>query len=204
MNRWRIHQSKCLGAAAINRLVGRFVVILQQFEIAFDRSINKSKKKGMTASDLTNAANLAGVLKLLSANSTELVKKGEKQLKPFLKQPACTEHLLNQIQNNEEIVVRHHAALLLKKKLGAFYPKFNAQLKAALKIHLLNLMLSEPDKGVRTSIAGCVAILAKAVFSTSEQWPELFSSLMQMSQDPSEDRRALNYNLLSQVSVYCT
>ena len=155
----------------------------------------------MTATDLTNAANLAGVLKLLSANSTELVKKGEKQLKPFLKQPACTEHLLNQIQNNEEIVVRHHAALLLKKKLGAFYPKFNAQLKTALKIHLLNLMVSEPDKGVRTSIAGCVAILAKAVFSTSEQWPELFSSLMQMSQDPSEDRRSLNYNLLSQVSV---
>jgi hypothetical protein len=46
MIRWRIHRSKCEEEAAIDQLVGRFVVALQQFEITLGRSINKSKKKG--------------------------------------------------------------------------------------------------------------------------------------------------------------
>ena len=151
-------------------------------------------------SDLTNPTNLGNVLSLLSANDTATVKKGEKQLKPFLKQPASAHHLLNQIQNSPNASVRHHAALLLKKKLVLFYPKFNKQNRGELKIHLLNLMVSEPDKGVRTAIAGAVATLAKGVFSNNEEWPELFSSLMRMSQDPNELLRALNYDLLAQVS----
>ena len=150
-------------------------------------------------SDLSNPVNLSNVLALLSANDTATVKRGEKQLKPFLKQAISAHHLLNQIQNASDVSVRHHAALLLKKKLVVFYPKFNKQQRSELKIHLLNLMVSEPDKGVRTAIAGAVATLAKGIFSTNEDWPELFSSLMQMSQDPNELLRALNYSLLAQV-----
>jgi hypothetical protein len=150
-------------------------------------------------SDLTNPVNLGNVLSLLSANDTATVKKGEKQLKPFLKQPASAHHLLNQIQNSQNASVRHHAALLLKKKLVVFYPKFNKQHRAEMKIHLLNLMVSEPEKGVRTAIAGAVATLAKAVFSNNEDWAELFGALLRMSQDPNEALRILNYDLLSQV-----
>lgn len=152
-----------------------------------------------TMSDLTNPTNLGNVLSLLSANDTATVKKGEKQLKPFLKQPASAHHLLVQIQNSQNPTVRHHAALLLKKKLVAFYPKFNKQNRAELKIHLLHTMVSEPDKGVRTAIAGAVATLAKGVFSHHEEWPELFASLLQMSQDANEGLRALNFDLLAQV-----
>jgi hypothetical protein len=149
--------------------------------------------------DLTNPENLSRVLSLLSANDTATVKKGEKQLKPFLKQAVSAHHLLNQIQNSPEATIRHHASLLLKKKLVSFYPKFNKQQRAELKLHLLHLMVTEQDKGVRTAIAGAVATLAKGVFSSNEEWPELFGSLLQMAQDPNESLRGLNYNLLGQV-----
>lgn len=155
-------------------------------------------------SDLTNPTNLGNVLSLLSANDTATVKKGEKQLKPFLKLPASAHHLLVQIQNSQNSSVRHHAALLLKKKLVVFYPKFNKQNRAELKIHLLHTMVSEPDKGVRTAIAGAVATLAKGVFSNHEEWPELFASLLQMSQDANEGLRALNFDLLAQVPYKVT
>lgn len=150
-------------------------------------------------SDLTNPVNLGNVLSLLSANDTAAVKRGEKQLKPFLKQPASAHHLLNQIQNSQNVSVRHHAALLLKKKLVAFYPKFNKQHRMEMKVHLLNVMVSEPEKVVRTAVAGAVATLAKGVFSHNEEWPELFSALMRMSQDPNEQLRVLNFDLLAQV-----
>eukprot|EP01032_Pedospumella_encystans_P029078 gene29078-32838_t len=151
-------------------------------------------------SDLTNPTNLGNVLSLLSANDTATVKKGEKQLKPFLKQPASAHHLLVQIQNSQNPSVRHHAALLLKKKLVVFYPKFNKQHRAELKLHLLHTMISEPDKGVRTAIAGAVSTLAKGVFSAHEEWPELFASLLQMSQDANEGLRVLNFDLLAQLA----
>lgn len=155
-------------------------------------------------SDLTNPVNLGNVLALLSANDTATVKKGEKQLKPFLKQPACAHHLLNQIQNSQNVSVRHHAALILKKKLVVFYPKFNKQHRAEMKIHLLNLMVSEPEKAVRTAIAGAVATLAKGVFTHNEEWPELFAALLRMSQDPNEGLRTLNFDLLAQVKTALT
>jgi len=150
--------------------------------------------------DLTDPNNLSTVLSMLSANDGATVKKGEKMLKPFLKQPASSHHLLRQIQGSENVNIRHHAALLLKKKLSTFYGKFNKTQKAEIKLHLLNLMVTEPEKVVRTAIAGSVANLAKGVFSSKEDWPELFSTLMQLSQDPNEANRALNYVLLSQLA----
>lgn len=152
--------------------------------------------------DLTNPSNLSNVLLLLSANDTKTVKHGEKLLKPFLKQASSSSHLLNQIQNSQNVSVRHHAALLLKKKLFLFYAKFNEKQRLEIKIHLLNVMISEIDKSVRTAIAGCVATLAKGVFNSNESWPELFNSLLQMSQDPNESIRVLNYSLLAQVLIY--
>lgn len=149
--------------------------------------------------DLTDPTKLTIVLRMLSANDTTTVKKGEKLLKPFLKQAVCTEHLLVQIANSPEVPVRHHASLLLKKKMVLFYGKIAPIQRTDLKVRLLSMMIAEPEKAVRTALAGAVATLAKAVFSHNDQWPELFSSLMQLSQDPNETMRSLNYSLLAQL-----
>ncbi len=150
-------------------------------------------------SDLSDPNRLSIVLTMLSANDTSTVKKGEKLLKPFLKNSSCILHILNQIRNSADTSIRHHASLLLKKKLGAFYVKFNPQHQTELKSQLLSIMVSEPTKAVGTALAGAVAIVAKSVFAKHEAWPELFSLLMQLSQDPNENLRTLNYKLLAQV-----
>ena len=59
--------------------------------------------------------------------------------------------------------------------------------------------MTEPSKPIRLSICGAVANLAKSVFAHAE-WPELFQLMMQLSQDPNEISRSLNYNLLEQLS----
>lgn len=153
-------------------------------------------------SDLSDPNRLSVVLTMLSANDTTAVKRGEKLLKPFLKQSSCILHLLNQIKNSADISIRHHSALLLKKKLGVFYGKFNSQHQAELKSQLLSTMVTEPNKAVATALAGAISIIAKSVFAKNENWPELFQLLLQLSQDPNESLRTLNFKLLSQVSIF--
>jgi hypothetical protein len=151
-------------------------------------------------SDLSDPNRLSIVLTMLSANDTTTVRKGEKLLKPFLKNASCIGHILNQIKNSPDVSVRHHAALLLKKKLGAFYAKFNSQHQSELKNQLLSTMISEPNKAVGTALAGVVSIIAKTVFAKNEGWPELFNLLLQLSQDPNEALRTLNFKLLAQLA----
>jgi hypothetical protein len=150
--------------------------------------------------DLTNPANLLQVLQMLSANDTATVKNAEKALKPFLKQSSSAVLLIQVLRTCEDIAVRHHAALLLKKKVGNYYPKYNAGQQASLKSELLNMLLTEPNSNVGTGIAGVVAVTAKAIFKANQQWPELFQMLLQLAQDPNERLRSLNFKLLAEVS----
>ncbi len=170
-----------------------------QSNITFDWSYYFFLETFLKMSDLSDPNRLSIVLTMLSANDTSTVRKGEKLLKPFLKHATCISHILNQIKNSPDISIRHHASLLLKKKLGGFYTKFNTQHQNELKGQLLATMVTEPNKAVGTAIAGAVAIVAKSVFAKNETWPELFNLLMQLSQDPSEALRTLNYRLLAQV-----
>src|SRR4051812_7304421 len=96
-------------------------------------------------SDLTNPNNLLQVLQMLSAPETATIKKAEKLLKPFLKQPTSAVHLVNVLGGCPDLACRHHAALLLKKKVGGFYPKYNAQQQAELRGGLIQLLINEQD-----------------------------------------------------------
>ena len=149
--------------------------------------------------DLNNPANLLQVLAMLSNNDTNTIKKAEKALKPFLKQPSSAVNLIQVLASCPDVAIRHHAALLLKKKIGSFYSKYNSQQQIDLKAQLINLLLSEKVSNVATAIAGIIAVTAKAVFSARQQWNELFNLLMQLAQDPNEYNRILNYKLLSEV-----
>lgn len=153
----------------------------------------------MNANLVTDAAALARTLAMLSQPDTAVVRQGEKILKPFLKLSSCIAPLINQIRTSSEEPIRHHAALLLKKKSAALYGKFSAAQKLDLRSQLLNLMISEPSKSIGIALAGVVASMAKCVLAGDNQWPELFALLMQLSQDPNENLRSLNYSLLEQV-----
>jgi predicted site-specific integrase-resolvase len=159
----------------------------------------------MSANLASDPNALTRTLTMLSQPETAVVRQGEKLLKPFLKQTSCILPLINQIRSNPDEAVRHHAALLLKRRISVLYGKLSAPQKQDLKLQILTLMISEPSKSVGVALAGVVASVAKCVLTTEHQWPELFGMLLQLSADPKESMRSLNYSLLEQVigTCYC-
>lgn len=153
----------------------------------------------MSANLASDPNSLSRTLMMLTQPETAVVRQGEKILKPFLKLTSCILPLINQIRSSPDESIRHHAALLLKKRVAVLYGKFNPAQKQDLKLQLLALMVSEPSKSIGVALAGVVASVAKCVLSTENQWPELFGMLLQLSADPIENMRSLNYSLLEQV-----
>ena len=152
---------------------------------------------------VNNPADLVNVLTMLSANDTNIVKQGEKALKPILKQPMCLPALLNIVGSRELTeVVRHQAAVLLKKK-ATLYSKFNESEKVSIRAQFLSAMVNENVKVIGTALAGAVAALAKASMASKHptQWPELFQAIMTLAQHPEERLKVLTYSLLAQVSI---
>lgn len=138
---------------------------------------------------------------MLSANSTETIRNGEKMLKPALKNPQFLLSLMTQLRESPVPEIRHHAALLMKKKLYANFKKLTDNNKHYLKVQLLACIRSETIKATSVSIAGCLAMLAKASFSIGVQWPELFATITEFASSPLEPLRSLNYSILEQVSI---
>ena len=107
------------------------------------------------------------------------------------------------------------AAILLKKRfvfpsialitrimdvrINVLFSQCSAQDQANIKVVLLNLLISEPLKVVKTAVAGCVACLAKNVLSTGD-WPELFALLLQLLQHQEESLRIVCFDLLGQLA----
>lgn len=92
-------------------------------------------------------------------------------------------------------------AVLNCQQIGLFQ-KFDPTYQSNIKSELLQLMVGEPEKSVAVALAGAVAVLTKTIFANNAQWPEIFNVLLQLSQDPNEKMRALNYELLAQVIIY--
>ena len=115
----------------------------------------------MTALNLaSNPAALAQVLQMLCQGDTEVIKSGEKLLKPFLKKVDCIVALIAHLRTptNDE-PSRHQAALLLKKQVGKMYTKLsNPQHKTDLKVQM-----------VQVSIYLCTILLSLTVLSLSSR-----------------------------------
>jgi Importin-beta N-terminal domain len=157
----------------------------------------------MSQPNFANPADLTTVLNMLSVGDTDVIKQGEQLLKPFLKNPGCIPALLGQVQSCPHAAVRQHASLLLKKKVGKLFKKFTPQQQADLKTQLIQVMVSEPEKLVRTALAGTVSQLAKSVLNGGGEWNELFGLFNTLLQSADEAMRALSFSLLEQVPYSC-
>ena len=125
----------------------------------------------------------------------ESIKQAEIALKSFSKDPNCINAFVNQITSNPDEACRLQAALQLKKYISKHYKKFTREQQSTVKVGLLNLATNDPINAVRTAIAGSIAMLAKTVFNQEKNWPEVFSLMMQLAQDPDDSKRAMTYNL---------
>lgn len=151
--------------------------------------------------NLADPAQLTAVLRMLSQPDTEIIRRGEKILAKWIKDPSAISALLNQITSCEDVSIRQLASLLLKKKITVLFGKLNRSAQEELKTVLLNVLLNEPNKMVTTALAGVVASLSKTVLSTSA-WPELFNLLMTLAQDQREQMRCLCFNIIGQLSEH--
>ena len=104
--------------------------------------------------DLFNPNNLMQVLEMLKQSDTEIIRKAEKVLKPFSKDPNSVNALLQQIRENPDEASRLHAALLLKKKIAKHYKKFSPDAQTSLRNTLLFLVTNDPAYSIKTAIAG--------------------------------------------------
>jgi HEAT repeat protein len=155
----------------------------------------------MMAVNLSDPAQLTVTLRMLTEPDTDVIRRAEKMLNKWLKDPAAISSLINQITSCADANIRHHAALLLKKKISVLFSKLNNTMQEELKIALLNIVTNEPIKVVQTALAGAVACLSKSVMAKGA-WPEMFNLLMQLAQDPREPMRSLCYNLIGQLAEH--
>jgi hypothetical protein len=156
------------------------------------------KNAGPTVSYTTEE--LFQILQKLTSNETSTVKEGEKLLSPFLQHHSCIGPLMTQVMGSPDLSVKMQAAILLKRKVSGHFGKFNAAEQAQLKMQLMQMVTSEPDKTVSVALSGAIASVAFATFSNNGSWDELFAGLMTLHKDPSEVLRARNYNILAQLA----
>ena len=105
--------------------------------------------------------------------------------------------------------MRNVAGVLLRKRLASHYESLTVEFRDSLKVALLTLMSSEPNRNVRNSVVGVAAALCKADVSGQETgdaanavipWPQLFAFVSAASQDANVDARELAYILLYELT----
>mgnify|MGYP003386949967 CR=1 FL=1 len=108
----------------------------------------------MSKLNLSDPTILVSVLSSLNTNDTVIIRKAEKALKPFMKTLACVPAMMQQLTTSQDINIRHHSALLLKRRISVLYSKCSVTQREQLKDTMLQLVVSEPNKAVRTAMAG--------------------------------------------------
>ena len=142
---------------------------------------------------------LTQVILMLGQNDTEIIKRGEELLKPFLKLTGSVSALINLIVSHPDAGVKLQSAIQLKRKIGVLFPKFNETDKLGIRNQLFGILTSVQEKPVGIAIAGAIAAIAKSVIKDKKDFPELFQTFMALAQQPDERLRFLNYSLFAQV-----
>ena len=84
----------------------------------------------------------------------------------------------------------------MRKRLAGHYSKFDAAARAQLKLEILGILASEPQRTVRKGTVGVAAVLLKQ----DSEWPELWQFIAAASQDAHPDARELAFWLLQEMT----
>ena len=137
----------------------------------------------------------------MNTGDTETIKTGEKTLNGYIASPASVSGLLGQIMTVTDVDVRQQAALLLKKKINKHFKAFDKGTQENIKATLIQLITAEPERRVRSGIAGVIACLSKiALKYGAGAWMEIFSLLTTLSQHIDSSYRSLCFVLLTELA----
>ncbi|XP_049829697.1 importin-4-like [Schistocerca gregaria] len=141
------------------------------------------------------------ILKKLLVSESAVIKEGSKELKEAFKQPDVIPLLCNVVGSSDNPQIRQYAAVLLRKRLGRrrHWMKLPEDLRNKIKQGILETLVKEQQKSVKTSIAQFVGILVKHELP-NQSWPEVLQFIQQLCSSENYADKELGMYTLSVIT----
>lgn len=129
---------------------------------------------------------------LISDNATIL--QGTNELREAFKNPDVVPALCNVIGTSQNPQIRQYAAMLLRRKLGKYgqWSRLSADARQSIKQGLVQALVSEQEKFVKTSIGQVIGTLVKHELP-NQTWPELTQFIQHMTSSEDDNNRELGF-----------
>ncbi|KAF9586192.1 hypothetical protein BGW38_008730 [Lunasporangiospora selenospora] len=116
---------------------------------------------------------------VLFSNDSNLIKEATKALNTqYFTESNCVSALVHIVRTSSQKEVRQLAAIELRKQATTWWSKLEPDVKTAVKSHLLEIILQEPDSLPRHSTARVIATIGRSEIPNNS-WSELITFLYQ-------------------------
>jgi len=141
---------------------------------------------------------MENILRSLLINDNNIISQGTTELRNALKNPEALGALCNVLATSNESQLRQYAAVILRKRFNKStnWTSLPATARKELKSALLKLLVDEPEKTVKNSIAQLMATILKHE-PPSDMWPELLQFIQQTTTSQNSDEQELGFYTLS-------
>ncbi|XP_050398948.1 importin-4 [Patella vulgata] len=138
--------------------------------------------------------------KLLEPNNT-VIQEATKQLKEIFKDPSILPALCQVLGTSTVPQIRQYSAVLIRRKIQKknHWNSLSDDMKNSIRGNILQLLVQEPDKNVRTAIGTIVGTVAKHDLPEN-QWPALFEFITTQVKSPEVKQVELGMFVLYTVS----
>jgi HEAT repeat protein len=146
----------------------------------------------------SNPSELESVLSMLLQPDNEKIKQASLIMKNFLKSSASVTPLMHTLTNSSSYEARQMSAVLLRQKIKLHYKKLSSSTQNEIKQTLLKLLINEPQRNVRLSVAALISSLA-VIAVRKESWNELLEFLLQCSKSNEANHREVSMMLFHEL-----
>eukprot|EP00124_Ichthyophonus_hoferi_P004066 Ihof_evm2s406 gene=Ihof_evmTU2s406 len=147
-------------------------------------------------SQQATAEQLETVLLQLLTPDSAVIQEYTPHLKAILKTSNGVPLLVQVLQGSQNEGVRQMTTVLLRQRIVKVWMQLSADTKTQIKDLLLVLVLQDPSKAVKHSIAGVVSVIAKYEVPTN-QWPAFMPWLNQCNHSEKVTEREIGMFVLS-------
>ncbi|XP_055534571.1 importin-4-like [Wyeomyia smithii] len=132
------------------------------------------------------------IIRNLLVADNDLIQQATSELKEAFKRPETISQLCELAVTNKDAQVRQYSAMLLKKHLGKLrhWQQVPLEQQALIKQGMLEAIVKEPEKSVRTAITGFVGVLIRHEATKDEAWMNEVLKFMFESTSSSDPKMA--------------
>ncbi|XP_059474979.1 importin-4-like [Neocloeon triangulifer] len=143
--------------------------------------------------------------KVLLSESSK-ISEGTEELKVAFKSPDIVPGLCQVLGTSQKQEVRQYAVVLLRKHLQRkkHWMQLKADVKKGLKDGLLQALISEPTKSVKSAIAQLMGVIAKHLKQIDRDWPELLQFFQNFITNNDPEKQEIGTLALKNVLDTCS